>query len=203
MYRWRQLTLPQRKELLSLRQFRHYPWHAPPHSDGAGVYHLTAANFNHQIILGNSWQRMAEFENEILENLTRISASILAWCILPNHYHLLLETDKLESAVHSIGRLHGQTSRHWNIVDDTLGRKCWFHCSDRLMRSYRHRMATLNYIHHNPVHHHCSKRWQDWPFSSAENFLKATGRTQAISIWETYPVDDYGRGWDDWQADDQ
>jgi putative transposase len=65
------------------------------------------------------------------------------------------------------------------------------------MRSDSHHWATLNYIHHNPVHHGYVQRWQDWPFSSAAEYLAAIGHEQAAALWREYPVLEYGRGWDD------
>jgi len=53
------------------------------------------------------------------------------------------------------------------------------------------------HIHHNPVHHSCAERWQDWPCSSASDFLKDVGTTEALRLWKAYPVLDYGKGWDD------
>jgi putative transposase len=68
---------------------------------------------------------------------------------------------------------------------------------ERGLRSDRHHWATVNYIHHNPVRHKYAARWQDWAFSSAEEFLKEVGRARAVEIWKEYPVLAYGKGWDD------
>lgn len=40
------------------------------------------------------------------------------------------------------------------------------------------------------------QRWQDWPFSSAGEYLAQMGHSEAVRIWKQYPVLDYGRGWD-------
>ncbi len=65
------------------------------------------------------------------------------------------------------------------------------------MRSERHFWATLNYVHNNPVRHGYVERCQDWPFSSAREFLEQMGRKEAERIWREYPVLNYGEGWDD------
>ena len=66
----------------------------------------------------------------------------------------------------------------------------------RPVRSERHRWATVNHIHHNPVHHAYVKRWQDWPFSSAGQYLADIGRTEAERISREYPILDMGANWD-------
>jgi putative transposase len=64
------------------------------------------------------------------------------------------------------------------------------------MRSNRHFWASVNYIHHNPVHHGYVEKWQDWAFSSASGFLEKFGREKTVQIWNEYPVLSYGKDWD-------
>lgn len=49
---------------------------------------------------------------------------------------------------------------------------------------------TLNYIHYNPVKH-------KWAESSVHWYLEHHGREWLRDVWRTYPVRDYGQGWDD------
>jgi putative transposase len=98
--------------------------------------------------------------------------------------------------LHDVGLLHGRTAFDWNGEDDARGRKVWFNCAETGMKSDRHFWATLNYVHHNPVHHGYVQRWQDWPFSSGAAFLTEMGRDRAAEIWKAYPVGEYGKDWD-------
>jgi putative transposase len=64
------------------------------------------------------------------------------------------------------------------------------------MKSERHFLATLNYVHHNAVHHGYVEHWQDWPWSSASEFLEQVGHERAKALWKKYPILDYGKKWD-------
>ncbi len=64
------------------------------------------------------------------------------------------------------------------------------------MKSERHFWATMNYVHTNPVRHRIVKRWQDWPFGSACDYLESVGMDKARQVWQEYPVGDYGKEWD-------
>ena len=139
---------------------------------------------------------MLDFEHDILEACTTAGADLFAWCILPNHYHLLARTDRIKVLRKEIGKVHGRTARMWNLEDKHPGRKVWFNYFDRDMRSRRHYLASLNYVHHNAVHHGYVEKWQDWPYSSVHQFLEAVGRHEAERIWNEYPILDYGKGWD-------
>jgi len=198
MYRWKKLTCEERKQVLSTRKAKRFPWHSPPHLSGnTNLYFITAACYEHKPVIGHSIQRISNFENEILNLLSSNKNNVLSWCILPNHYHLLLYTENLKQSNSILGRLHGKTSFQWNKEDDQRGRKCWYRISDRAIRSKRHKYATLNYIHNNPVHHKYVKKWQDWPFSSAKIFLDNVGKEKVMKIWNEYPILQYGKGWDD------
>jgi putative transposase len=85
----------------------------------------------------------------------------------------------------------------WNLEEKSAGRTVFHRAADRQIRSDAHFWATLNYVHHNPVRHGYVKRWTDWPWSSASDYLRAVGRDEAARIWLSYPVLDYGDGWDD------
>ena len=77
------------------------------------------------------------------------------------------------------------------------GRKVFFRAAERAMRSDRHVWATLNYIHNNPVRHGYVDRWLEWPWSSAREYLSQVGRDEAARIWQSFPIRDFGEGWDD------
>jgi putative transposase len=132
----------------------------------------------------------------LLETVMEL-AIVHGWCVLPNHYHLLVETKNLPKVLYYFGRLHGKSSRQWNAEDRKAGRKVFYGVSDRALRSERHYFATVNYIHNNAVHHGYVKHWQEWPWSSAIKFLEEHGREETERIWRKFPVRAYGAGWDD------
>jgi len=197
---WRRLSEDQRKEVLEYRKCHKRPWRRPPHFDqGNTHYYLTGACYEHRDWIGHSPQRMGDFYESLLETIQNHadSADPAAWCVLPNHYHLLLRTANLKSLVTALSRLHGGSSFRWNREENCQRRKVWHGVSDRAMRSEGHFWATVNYIHHNPVKHGYVARWDEWPFSSATGYLKNLGREEAARIWNDFPILDYGKGWDE------
>ncbi|MFH0795404.1 MAG: transposase [bacterium] len=198
MYEWRKLGPVERKELLARRKARRQPWHSIPHGAAVkGSFHLSAACYEHKPIIGYSPQRMEEFERLLLEAVSRDATEIFAWCVLPNHYHLLISAENSMDVLRAIGRFHGRQSFSWNGEEGTRGRKVWSGCVERAIRSERHFWAALNYIHHNPVRHGYVEAWQDWPYSSAGGFMERVGRREAELIWKQYPILNYGKGWDE------
>ena len=198
MYNWRKMTKQQRREVLELRRRRKLPWHSPPHWDFQGDHSflISSACFEHAPVIGKNPERMAGCEQDLLSICTACEADVFAWCLLPNHYHILVQTNRIKELIKQIGLFHGRSSFVWNGEDNRRGRQVWHSCFDRAMKSERHFWATLNYVHHNPVHHGYVERWQDWPYSSAARFLEALGREKAMQIWRDYPILEYGKKWD-------
>jgi putative transposase len=190
MYDYRKMTPEQRREAVQYRRLRMRPWHSPPHRDFAGQrqFIISATCYEHKPIIGVTPERMTELEADLLDVCVRFAQTIYAWCILPNHYHLLLRTQELKELRHEIGRLHGRTSFKWNGEDQRRGRTVWYRCFDREIKSHRHFWASVNYIHHNPVAHGYVERWQDWLWSSASAFLDRVGHDKALKIWREYPI---------------
>ena len=198
MYDWRRMSQAEREAAVANRKGARLPWHGPPHDfRDEGTFHLSAACFEHAPFIGTSVERMAACEAELVETLGTCCETVYAWCVLPNHYHTLVETLNLKGTTTALGEFHGRTSYRWNGEEGTRGRTVWHRCADRGIRSERHFWTTMNYVHHNPVHHGYTADWEAWPFSSARDFIEAVGRREAVRIWRVYPIRDYGKGWDD------
>jgi len=138
---------------------------------------------------------MLNFETELI-NTCSTNAVLYSWCVLSNHWHVLVKTSDLIYLLNQLGKLHSSTSHNWNKLEKSTGRKVWCGSFDRAIKGEKHFWATVNYIHHNPVHHGYSKKWQDWPFSSAKDYLNKFGHAKARDIWDRYDISTMGLGWD-------
>ena len=198
MYEWRHISNTQREKLLRGRKADRQPWHAPPrfNYENKTRFIVTAACYEHASVIGLSGHRMAEFEKSLLDLCAEFCLELFAWCLLPNHYHLLIETPDIQKFQAALGKLHGRTSYEWNSEDGRRGRKVWYRSFERPIDSDRHFFVSLNYIHNNAVKHGYVKTWHEWPYSSGAQYLANVGRDEAVRIWLEYPVLGYGESWD-------
>ncbi len=200
MYNWKNLTEEQKNEIIKTRKIQKLPWHSPLHIDsGDKNYMLTASCYNHEHRIGFTYNRMQEFEASLLKVINEYSSEIFAWCILPNHYHVLIRTSKIKELIANIGKLHGRISFLWNKEENIKGRQNWHGIAETVMKSKGHFYASLNYINNNPVKHCYVTKWADWNYSSAEIYLNKVGREKVLKIWNHYPLFDYGKNWDDYE----
>lgn len=108
----------------------------------------------------------------------------------------VLKTDDILTLLKNIHQLHGRTSFYWNGEEKERGRRVWNNAIEKAIKNDRHFKATLNYILHNPVKHGYVKKWTDWPYSSATDYLEQRGREQILKDWDEYDISEMGKNWD-------
>lgn len=203
-YEYRKLSPKEREEIVNYRSERGYPLHALPHPfREAGAYLISAANFEHEAIMKAPKRRM-EFEVLLLKAMKEIADEIVAWVVLPNHYHILLYIQSLDHVSVALKQLHGATSREWNIEDGlTDKRRVWYKFVDTYIRNESHFHTAFNYVHYNPVKHGYVTNPYDWQWSSLSLYYDDMGKDWLREHWKSYtPSSDFGKGWDDDIAND-
>ncbi len=198
-YEYRNLSPKEREEIVRYRTARGYPRHAPPHPfRDAGAYLISAANFEHKAVMKSS-ERRTEFETLLLNALKEIADELIAWVVLPNHYHFLAAVQSLDHISSALKHLHGATSREWNLQDGMTGkRRVWFKFADTYIRNQQHFRTAFNYIHYNPVKHGYVSDAYDWHWSSLSLYYEDMGKDWLRDHWRMYtPLADFSKGWDD------
>lgn len=136
-----------------------------------------------RVLEGPTYLNQPEVAAEVIKQLHRFDDdlySLLAYCVMPNHVHILIDTGlalerelqegDLETLEHQqlhriMNRIKGASSRYCNLV---LGRsgKFWQRESfDRYIRDEKHLLNVIAYILENPVKANLIKHWKEWPFS--------------------------------------
>jgi putative transposase len=96
MYDYRLMTNDERQRVIDYRRRRNLPKHSPPHwaMGFSEQYLVTAACFEHAPIVGKSIERLTECEQQLLTACEEHTTKIYGWCVLPNHYHVLVGTQQ-------------------------------------------------------------------------------------------------------------
>lgn len=196
MYDYHKTTPEERQYILQQCRERGFPLHAPPHFQGvSGTYLITSACYEHCSIF-EAPDDLSWLTDQALDAFVAADLPHPAWVFLPNHYHILVETKDLSIVSEVLRLLHSRTATTINGRWRKRGRRVWYRFSDRLIRSERHYFATVNYTHCNPIKHGYADRMSSWPWSSVHECVEAQGKEWLVQTWRTYPVEDYGKGWD-------
>jgi len=120
--------------------------------------------------------RMAELMQQTLQKFDGERYRLIAWCIMPNHVHVLIEPAiSLPKILQSWKSFTGSWAISHNAelglgVPKAAGatknqfwmREYW----DRYIRDEGHFHSTVSYIHNNPVKAGLCNEAHDWPWSS-------------------------------------
>lgn len=135
-----------------------------------------------QCLCGPTFLNIPEVAQKVVAQLNRFDGlwyKLLAFTILPNHVHLLLDfsiqqdkngaIDKstYKNLDYVMGRINGASSRYINLELGRTGTPCWqseYH--DRYIRDRTHLLAAIDYIKQNPVSAITTcKHWFEHPFT--------------------------------------
>lgn len=92
---------------------------------------------------------------------------LLAWCVMPNHLHVLIQplTEELIGGI--VKRWKTYTTRECNRRLGRSGEFWMREYYDRFIRDEEHYFKALNYIERNPVMAGLAETAEEWAFGSA------------------------------------
>lgn len=134
-----------------------------------GIYHIILRGINRQIIFHDR-EDYARFL-ETLKKYKEISCyQIYAYCLMSNHVHLLLKVndDPLEQALRRIGSSY---VFWYNAKYDRVGNLFQDRFKSESVESDRYFLTVLRYIHQNPLKAGIAGRIEDYPWSSAGEYM--------------------------------
>lgn len=95
---------------------------------------------------------------------------LLVYCLMPNHFHLFLQTPEgnLDSAMHALQSGYGQ---YFNRRHHRVGALFQDRYKSPLVEQETYALALCRYIHHNPRKLNPTESWEDYPWSSYPCYL--------------------------------
>src|SRR4051794_15803990 len=90
----------------------------------------------------------------------------LAWCLMPNHVHLIMVPSTADGLRAALADAHRRYSRRINFAKGWTG-YLWQGRFASYPMDEAHLMAAVRYVELNPVKAKLVRRAEDWPWSSA------------------------------------
>ena len=100
----------------------------------------------------------------------RAGTEVWAYCLMPNHVHLILVPSTEDGLRAALGEAHRRYTRHVNSREGWRGH-LWQERFHSCPMDEAHLLAGARYVELNPVRAGLVTRPQDWPWSSARAHL--------------------------------
>jgi len=101
---------------------------------------------------------------------SRCGNTIWAYCLMPNHVHLIVVPDDEKGFALGIGEAHRRYTRRINFRENWRG-YLWQGRFSSCVLDAEHLYAAVRYVEMNPVGARLVERPDDWPWSSAKAHL--------------------------------
>lgn len=112
------------------------------------------------------------FVTLLRETSVMFNLRISAYCLMSNHYHLLIQTP--EGNLSRVMRhINGVYTQRYNRKRNTDGQLFRGRFKSVLVQEDQHLLELLRYIHRNPVRAHVGNAVGDYPWSSHHGYISA------------------------------
>ena len=163
---------------------------------GGVVYHvLNRANFRSRLF--RSPAHYQEFLSILEESLKFVPMRILAYCLMPNHWHLVLYPRADGDLVKFIQRVTLTHTQRYHAKTRTVGYGHVYQgrYKSLLVQSGSHFLALVRYVESNAKRAGLVKKAEEWPWSSVHVRLYGKAeQKKMLSPWPTPEPADYVPG---------
>jgi|SRR3990172_631150 len=119
----------------------------------------------------------------------RYLVSLIAYCLMPNHYHLVLRQEMGGSISRCIQTLFNAYTQGFNKVTGHKGTLFQGEAKRALVESDQQLLHLIRYIHLNPVAAGIVERPEEWRFSDYPEWIGFGARKSIIQVRAEYFAD--------------
>jgi len=135
----------------------------------------------------------AAYRTMLAEACRKNGTEVWAYCLMPNHVHLVLVPHHEDGLRSVLGDTHRRYTRHVNFREGWRGH-LWQERFHSFPMDERYLLSTVRYVELNPVAAQLCQRPEEWAWSSARAHIAATDDVlvsvrpmlERISDWPTY-----------------
>jgi len=135
-------------------------------------YHVYNRGCNREAIFALS-ENYIFLLRKIKTILPTASVSVIAYCLMPNHYHFLLRAEADNAISHFIQQVFNGYVQAFNKQQQRSGTLFEGRAKTILVDTDAYALDLCRYIHLNPVQAHLVANPEDWPYS---NYLEWIGQ---------------------------
>ena len=135
------------------------------------AHHVTQrGNRRQQVFFGDD--DYAHYLQLIVRGCRKAKTGCLAYCLMPNHVHFVIEPQHTDSLASLFKEAHRRYTRRINFRENWRGH-LWQERFHSFVMDEQHLNATVRYVELNPVAAGLCERPQDWRWSSVHAHLSA------------------------------
>lgn len=140
--------------------------------------HVMTQGIEKQYIFGEE-KYIKKYKEIILNKLNEAPVTILGYCIMHNHSHLLIHSETSEEISKFMQKVNTTYSMYYNKVNNRVGYVFRNRFKSQEILNQGQLYTCLRYIHNNPVKAEITKTMEEYEHSSYNEFI--SGKHQIIN----------------------
>ncbi len=154
---------------------------------GGEVYHvLNRANARVQIF--DNDKDYKQFEEILEEAVEKFDIDLLAYCVMPNHWHLVLYPKADGEMQNFMSWLTNTHTRRWHVAKDTVGQGHLYQGRYKsfICKNDQYLLTLLRYVERNAKRANLVKQAEEWQWSSV--WRRENGSLKQKKMLSKWPI---------------
>lgn len=137
------------------------------------IYHITTRGNHKEAIFKDEddFEAYLEHIDENLRYYSHLNYELIAYCLMSNHVHLMIKTEK-EPLTSIMRRLNSKYTKYFNKKYDYVGHLFQGRYFAEIINNREHLLDVSRYIHLNPVKAKIVSNPKDYKWSSYSRFVE-------------------------------
>ncbi len=136
----------------------------------SGYYHIMSQGINKEYIF-NRKSHIGKYKELMLQKSKDLDINILSYCIMNNHVHILINTNKISHLSKYMQKLNTTYSNYYNKINKRVGYVFRDRFLSQEILSQNQLFYCIRYIHYNPVKAGMVESVSDYQYSSYNEFI--------------------------------
>ncbi len=145
-----------------------------------GIYHVMSRGSRRKNIFHDNEDRK-RFINIMINKKKNGSFNLYGYCIMDNHYHLLIKEEK-ESLSTIMKMINAAYAIYYNERYKGVGHVFQDRYRSEAINNDTYLLGVTRYIHNNPIKAGLEKRVQDYPWSSYQQYFNYKRDSDLVNI---------------------
>jgi len=136
------------------------------------------------------------FEEVLEEAKEKTGMRILAYCIMPNHFHLALYPEQDDEIQKFMGWFTKTHTQRWHVAHNTTGHGHLYQGRYKsfIVNTDKYYLTLMKYIEQNPLRSKLVNHAEDWQWGSLYRRMRGTPQQKKLlSAWVVHEPKDYIR----------
>jgi REP element-mobilizing transposase RayT len=156
------------------------------------IYHVINRGIFRQVIFEDD-EDYSEFLEIVKRYIEKEGVSVYHWCLMSNHYHLVLEMSNPKRLSKLIGAIQQVYAMKYHRKYKTAGRMFQNRFKSQAIEGETYLLACGRYVEQNPVRAKIKRYPWTWEWSSCKSYIKEKKDelTTKNPLWKDKDVDKY------------